>query len=107
MSAAVTAHRAARPATGTWSSDNPAVATVTQTGIVTGVASGDSSIIFDSGGVRGSKRIRVSPNYNGRWSGEYSITGCTQSGEVASANICGLLGSGSRFPYMLTVSQTA
>src|SRR5215475_9369199 len=55
--------------TGTWGSDNAAVATVNATGLVTTVASGRATIFFESNGLRGTKAIRVLPNYGGRWDG--------------------------------------
>lgn len=44
-------------------------------------------------------------NYAGGWSGNYSITGCTQSGGVALANICGSLGQTP--PYSMSLTQSA
>jgi hypothetical protein len=43
-------------------------------------------------------------NYSGNWSGAYSVTGCTQNGGVALANICGALGNTP--PYSMNLSQT-
>jgi hypothetical protein len=44
------------------------------------------------------------PQYAGSWAGQYTVTGCNQSGGVAIANICGLLGSAP--PYSFTLSQS-
>lgn len=43
------------------------------------------------------------PNYAGAWHGNYTLSGCTQSGGVALANVCGNLGSTP--PYTMTLTQ--
>lgn len=43
-------------------------------------------------------------DYGGNWSGTYSITGCTQSGGVALANVCGSLGQTP--PYAMSLTQS-
>ncbi len=49
-----------RAGTGTWGSDTPSVATVSQSGLATGLAAGEATIYFDAtGDGRGSKRLRV------------------------------------------------
>ena len=45
----------------------------------------------------------VVPNFAGNWSGTYSFTGCSQSGGLALANICGVLPSSA--PYSFSLSQ--
>jgi hypothetical protein len=45
------------------------------------------------------------PNYAGSWSGNYVITGCTQSGGVSLANICGALGNTP--PYSMSLTQSS
>ena len=45
------------------------------------------------------------PSYGGTWSGTYTITGCTQTGQVAVANICGSLGNTPPYTFNLTQSQ--
>ncbi len=45
----------------TWSSDDEAVATVSSTGLVTGVAAGDAVISATAGGVTGTSTITVNP----------------------------------------------
>lgn len=44
----------------------------------------------------------VIANYAGGWSGQYSITGCTQNGGIALANICGSLGQTPPYNFSLT-----
>ena len=62
-------------------SDAAGVATVTDAGVVTGVSNGEATISVSSGGVQGSKRIRVAPNYEGTWQGRQVITACTTTGD--------------------------
>jgi len=49
-----------KAATGTWGSDNMNVATVNQSGLVTGVSAGNATIFIDTtSGLRGSKKMKV------------------------------------------------
>lgn len=43
--------------------------------------------------------------YGGTWTGTYSISGCTQTGGVALANICGSLGQTP--PYRMNLTQSS
>jgi hypothetical protein len=63
-----------------WRSDAPAVATVTDSGSVTGVANGIANIQVAFGGQQGSKSIRVAPNYSGSWVGYQLMTACSATG---------------------------
>ena len=62
----------------TWQSDAPAVATVSSSGLVTGVSAGEATISAEipSGG-RGSLRIRVFPEFHGHWEGDLNVTAIT------------------------------
>jgi hypothetical protein len=51
-----------------------------------------------------SPQVRI-PNYAGNWSGTYTITGCTQSGQAASTNICAILGTTPPYSFSLTQSD--
>jgi hypothetical protein len=42
--------------------------------------------------------------YAGTWSGTYTVTGCTQSGGVALANVCGSLGNSPSYGFQFTQS---
>lgn len=64
-------------------SDATGVATVTDGGVVTGVANGEATITASFGGVDGTKRIRVAPNYEGNWQGMQIVTSCTATGDFA------------------------
>lgn len=75
---------------GTWSSDATGVATVVAgTGAVTAVSSGEVTIIVDAQGVRGTKRMRVVPNYQAIWAGTYTVNTCVQTGDFVDADLCG------------------
>jgi len=67
---------------GTWGSDNPAVATVDQNGLVTAVAAGEATIFVDVN-PRGAVLIRVFPNFGGTWAGNEILTACQDSGDFA------------------------
>lgn len=91
---------------GAWGTDAPGVATATNTGAVTGVGSGEVTVFVDASGVRGTKRIRVLPNYQGNWIGSYVITSCSQTGQMASADACGTsLGVNSVLPLTFQFTQ--
>lgn len=68
---------------GTWSTDAATIATVDSTGKVTGRASGSVTVIVDASGVRGTKTIRILPNYTGSWKGAYGIGNCRALGSMA------------------------
>ena len=62
----------------TWESDAPGVATVSSSGLVTAVSAGEATISADvPGGGRGSRRIRVFPEFHGHWEGDLNVTGIT------------------------------
>jgi Bacterial Ig-like domain (group 2) len=60
-----------------WRSENPAVANVSQAGIVTGLRTGRTAITVNYGGCAASTNVRVVPEYQGRWAGTYRIAQCT------------------------------
>lgn len=70
-----------QPVTSGFRSDATGVATVTGAGLVTGVANGSATIIATSNGRDGAKRIRVAPNYDGRWQGLQTLTACNATGD--------------------------
>ena len=61
-----------------WESDAPDVATISSSGLVTGVSAGEATItaVVPSGG-RGSLRIRVFPEFHGHWEGDLNVTDMT------------------------------
>jgi hypothetical protein len=90
-----------------WASDAPGVATVEATsGRVTGAGSGMATIFIVHEGRQGQKVVRSLPNFQGTWSGSYVVRGCTQSGQVAAANLCGDVFTVNRvLPTNLNVTQ--
>jgi hypothetical protein len=71
-----------------WLSDQPAVATVTTSGTVTGVANGRATIYIVSDGRQGQQVIRVVPDYQGAWQGGLRMTSCENSGAWKAADTC-------------------
>ena len=91
-----------------WKSDNAAVATVTDAGLVTGVGNGGATIYVISGGRQGQQVLRVLPDYQGSWVVGYRITACSQNGAFATANFCqGEVGANGRATMMLTQAGEA
>src|SRR5687767_9143925 len=87
---------------GVWGSDAPSAASVeSASGRVTGAASGMATIFVDYQGRRGTKLIRVLPNYQGTWSGSYFIRTCSQSGDFARFNFCSNFPENRVFPTNL------
>ena len=86
-------------------SDAPTIASVSDGGTVSGVANGEATIIVASGGREATRRIRVAPNYDGRWLGQQRITACNATGEFVG--ICEIEGGivGILFPVGLTARQ--
>lgn len=86
-----------------WRSDAPTVATITDAGNLTALANGEATITVSLSGVQGSKRIRVAPNYDGRWQGMQTMTACAATGLFVG--ICEEDGGfvGLQFPISLTV----
>jgi hypothetical protein len=75
-----------------WSSDNPAVATIdAATRAVTAVGPGEALISARHDGIVAPKKLRVTPDYAGTWSGQYRLTGCTQTGGFQEGDWCGTL----------------
>jgi hypothetical protein len=87
-------------------SDSPSVATVTTGGLVTSVSRGAANIYIVSGGRQGTKPIRVIANYQGNWSGRYTVTGCNQQGIFATIDGCRQVGVGSSLVVGMVMTQT-
>jgi len=92
---------------GAWSSDAPAVALVDSTGRVTSATNGEVTISVDFQGTRGSKKVRVLPNYGGNWLGNYTIVSCTPTDGFVDKNLCGNFNVGKTFQYGLQLTQNA
>jgi len=91
-----------RVATATWSSDNPAIASVDGGGRVTGNASGRAEITAQADGLRAIVNLRVVPDYHGRWEGGTRVTACTAEGDFRGACTDVIGGS---LPLTLSVAQ--
>lgn len=94
---------------GTWSSDTPSVATVSPTGLVTPTGAGQATVIFTaSSGQQGTKVLRGLPNLNGTFSGTYTVTSCTMTGQVAEGTSeCFGVRAGTSALYTFTFTQSA
>jgi len=92
---------------GTWSSDAPNVAPVDGTGRVSGSASGSANISVDYQGKRGTKAIRVVPNYQGGWVGAYTVGSCTDTLQFLTTSFCNtVFPVSSVLPFGFAFSQT-
>ena len=64
-----------------WVTDAPSIVTVDgPTGRVTAVGIGTATVVATSSGVRGTKTVRILPNFTGTWSGQYEDTRCEATG---------------------------
>jgi hypothetical protein len=88
-----------------WQSDSMAVAAVTASGLVTGVANGFATISVTSDGVKGSKTVRVVPSYQGAWNGSYRVDRCSPFPTPAYAQFCIGYTAGTVIPLSMTFSQ--
>jgi hypothetical protein len=92
---------------GTWSSDTPDVLLVDSTGTVIALKNGQATISLSYQNVRGSKTVRVVPNYAGVWSGKYTVTSCVQTEGFIDTNLCAQFPVGQEKPFAFQFSQTA
>ena len=90
-----------------WRSDNVGIATVTDAGMVTGVANGQTNIFVETGGRRGQQVVRVVPDYQGEWEGTIRVTSCAQTGVFVDIGFCGEVGPVNSIEgFDLSVTQT-
>jgi hypothetical protein len=90
---------------GTWATDNPAVATVDGSGVLTAVGSGMVNISVTFQGKTGTKQFRCLPNYGGTWTGTYTVTACSATGDFELYTFCGTLPSGTVLNTDLVLTQ--
>ncbi len=76
-SVAVTASAAGVAVSGTWRSADPAIASVTASGRVTGVRTGQTTVTVTYRGAESAATVRVVPECQGEWSGTYRLQTCT------------------------------
>jgi hypothetical protein len=89
-----------------WRSDAAGVATVTDAGLVTGVANGQATIYVITGGRQGQRVIRVVPDYHGEWEGTLRVTSCAQTGVFAEFGLCDDFPVGASEGFDLDLLQT-
>ena len=106
QAAAALSNGMSQPLTSGWLSDQPAVASVTNAGAVTGVSNGRATIFIASEGRQGQQVVRVLPDYQGQWSGSYIVNSCTQSGTFAAINWCADAPVNRVFPTNATFTQS-
>lgn len=87
-----------------WQSDSPSVATASASGVVTGIGNGRATIFVVAGGRQGQQVIRVLPDYQGQWSGNYAISNCQQTGVFITENFCTQVNGGTA-PVSMTITQ--
>ena len=73
---------------GTWSSDASAVASVDTSGKVTGVSPGQASITVTYDNIKATRSIRIVPEYQGSWSGDYRVLSSQDSGDFHREDWC-------------------
>jgi hypothetical protein len=61
-----------------WSTDAQSVASVVN-GLVTGLGAGEATIAADHEGARTTQRVRVLPDFAGRWIGSYRVASCAET----------------------------
>jgi hypothetical protein len=90
-----------------WSSDALSIATAdSSSGRITGVGTGRATISADVKGVRGTKLIRVLPNFGGSWSGSYAINDCQSTSTFAQAGFCSSFFRGQILNMNLSINQS-
>ena len=94
-----------RLVTSGWRSDAPSVASVTPSGMVTGIANGVATLSVTADGATASRTIRVVPNNHGRWDGAYRIDRCAPFPSQAYARFCDDYIPGKTTPLSITFSQ--
>lgn len=87
-----------------WSVDNPVVLSIDSTGRATARGTGTANVIAVHQGRQATRLVRVVPNYQGRWSGNYTVTGCNQSGIFEQISTCGQF-LNNTLPITLTLTQ--
>ena len=95
-----------QPVTTGWTSDATGVATVTDGGLVAGVANGQATISVTAGGRPGQQVIRVVPDYHGEWEGTIRVTSCAQTGVFTDLGLCSDVPANSTDGFDLSLTQT-
>jgi len=74
--------------TPTWSTDNPAVATIDPSGQLTAVSNGDVTVTARYEGVSAIKSVHIVNDYGTLWAGNYVITRCEETQDFKDAGFC-------------------
>lgn len=101
---AVASPEVSRALTATWTSDNPAVATVDARGQLAAVAAGAATIRATSRSLVATLTLIVVPDYAGTWIGQYRIVTCTRVSGPGT-DPCRFVVGGSA-PFELRLGQT-
>lgn len=91
--------------TAAWRSDAPAVAAIDNGGRARGVDTGDATLVASVKGLEGTLRIRVVPDFQGRWAGLVASRSCSESGFWTRTDICRDLFTGAGFPVGFDLRQ--
>lgn len=91
----------------TWTSDNPAVATVDGRGQLVGVAVGTATIRATTHGRIVNQTLTVVPNYAGSWTGQYKVVTCRRISGPGPDPCRFIIGGGGSAPLELQLAQTA
>lgn len=94
------------PITSGFTSDALGVVTVTSAGAMTGVSIGDATITVLYQGFSASRRVHVLPNYNGIFSGTYTLDSCTETGGFANQGYCASLTAAGSLPLAFNNLQS-
>jgi hypothetical protein len=89
---------------GTWGSDQMLVATAVN-GRVTAIGSGQATIFADYQGLRATRLMRVVPSYDGRWIGDFRVTGCSEEGDWRLIEACKDFLTGELYFISLVLAQ--
>jgi hypothetical protein len=95
--------------TASWTSDNSNVATIDGTGKAHGISGGEASLVGTTSHGAGVLKIRVVPNYQGTWTGDYTVRNCTATGAFSPSDWCGrdAFAPGTILPIIMAFTQNA
>jgi hypothetical protein len=91
----------------TWSTDNPAIATIDATGELTAVSHGEVTVTARYEDAAAVKRVRIVNDYGTTWAGHYMVTRCEETDDWRSAEFCDAegLAAGQTFDIGLDLQQ--
>jgi len=90
--------------TGTWTSSNTAVAQVTN-GRVTAAGPGEAQISAQCQHGTASMQLRVVPDYQGTWAGNYMMNSCSADGDMGREGTCEIFEFPSEAPMSVRLNQ--